>query len=165
MDHDGDKIRLTNAEWFCDAVESIPTEGVFAEWENFGPVVKAVPTRENEIEFFGTCTATPTLGLNVDTCGKMISNGVVTTNNHEMIMDYLMNKGTDVKQGADGSKVSGHAGEIWNEMQKLNKNSKYSIAQAHGKGLKGRVITSDKVWTEYGDNNLDIIAKVILMRL
>lgn len=161
MDHDGDKIRLTNAEWFCDAVESIPTEGIFAEWENFGPVVKAVPTRENEIEFFGTCTATPTLGLNVDTCGKMISNGVVTTNNHEMIMDYLMNKGTDVKQGADGSRVSGHAGEIWNEMQKLNKNSKYSIAQAHGKGLKGRVITSDKVWTEYGDNNLDIIAKAV----
>lgn len=161
MDHDGDKIRLTNAEWFCDAVESVGSDGIFAEWESFGAVAKVVPTRENELAFFGTCTATPTLGLNVDTCGKMISNGVVTTDTHEMIMDYLMNKGTDVKQGADGSKVTGDAGIVWNEMQKANKESRYSIAQAYGKGLKKRDVPADKIASEYGDSNLDIISKAV----
>ena len=161
MDHDGDKARLTFAPWFVKAVDSIEKDGAFAEWESFGPVKKTVPTYGNSLDFFGTCTATPTLGLNVDTCGKMISNGVASKPIHDMIMDYLMNKGTDVKQGADGSNVAGEAGKIWAEMQRANKESKYSIAQAYGKGLKGREVKTDKVATEYGDSNLDIISKAV----
>lgn len=164
MDHDGDKIRLTNAKWYCDAVNSIPTNGVFAEWDSFGEVAKVVPTRANEVEFFCQCTSTPTLGLNVDNCGKMITNGIITSHEREMLMDYMMNKGTDVKQGADGSNVGGAAGVIWNAMNKeLNANkgekNKYSLAQAHGKGLKGRLISSDKVADAYGNSNLDIIGE------
>lgn len=159
MDHDGDKARLTIAKWFVDAVKSIPTDGVFAEWTGFGKVEKKIPTDENIREFYRSMTSTPTLGLNVDTCGKMIANGVVTSPVHEMVMDYLMNKGTDVKQGADGSNVSGAIGEIWHEMLEANKNAVYSKAQAKGKMLKGREIDSKKVATEYGDSNLDIIAK------
>ena len=159
MDHDGDKARLTTAKWFVDAVKSIPTDGVFAEWTGFGKVEKKVPTDENIKEFYRSMTATPTLGLNVDTCGKMIANGVITSPVHEMVMDYLMNKGTDVKQGADGSNVSGAIGEIWHEMLEANKNAVYSKAQAKGKTLKGREIEGKKIATEYGDSNLDVIAK------
>lgn len=161
MDHDGDKMRLTNADWFCKAVESIGSDGVFAEWENFGEVLKAIPTREAILDFFSTCTNSPTLGLNVDTFGKYISNGIANSPEREMVMDYLMNKGTDVKQGANGSTVAGDAGLILREMKKEGKDCLYSIAQSYGKGLKGREVAADKIATEYGDSNLDIISKAV----
>ena len=164
MDHDGDKMRLTNADWFCKAVESIGSDGVFAEWESFGDVLKAIPTRKTILEFFGTCTNSPTLGLNVDTFGKYISNGIANTPEREMVMDYLMNKGTDVKQGANGSTVAGDAGLILKAMKNEGKDCLYSLAQSYGKGLKGREVTKDKIANEYGDSNLDIISKAVATR-
>lgn len=161
MDHDGDKARLTFAPWFVKAVESIEKDGAFAEWESFGAVKKVVPSYQATLEMFAGCTSTPTLGLNVNTSGLMIANGIAHEPIHGMVMDYVMNKGTDVKQGADGSHIPGEIGKIWNQMVAENKESKYSIAQAYGKGLKGRTIKEDKIATKYGDSNLDIISKAV----
>ena len=161
MDHDGDKARLTFAPWFVKAVESIEKDGAFAEWESFGAVKKVIPSYQAALEMFAGCTSTPTLGLNVNTSGLMIANGIAHEPIHGMVMDYVMNKGTDVKQGADGSHIPGEIGKIWNAMVAANKNSKYSIAQAYGKGLKGRTVKEDKIATEYGDSNLDIISKAV----
>ena len=161
MDHDGDKARLTFAPWFVKAVESIKKDGAFAEWESFGAVKKVVPSYQAALEMFAGCTSTPTLGLNVNTSGLMIANGIAHEPIHAMVMDYVMNKGTDVKQGADGSHIPGEIGKIWNQMVAENKDSKYSIAQAYGKGLKGRTIKEEKIATQYGDSNLDIISKAV----
>ena len=162
MDHDGDKIRLTFDEWFIKAVESIEIDGTFAEWDNFGEPIKDYLTDKNEADFWDTCTVTPTLGLNVDACSKMIANGRLTSLAHNMVADYMMNKGTDVKQGADGSRVDGEAGEYWNEMKAPNKDELISIAMAYGKMEKGRVVDPDTVAKEYGDSNLDIISKAVM---
>ena len=161
MDHDGDKARLTFAPWFVKAVESIEKDGAFAEWESFGTVKKGVPSYQAALEMFAGCTSTPTLGLNVNTAGLMIANGIAHTSLDGMAMDYVMNKGTDVKQGADGSHIPGEIGKIWNAMVAANKDSKYSIAQAYGKGLKGRTIKEEKIATQYSDSNLDIISKAV----
>lgn len=157
MDHDGDKMRLTFDEWFINAVESINKTKVFAEWSNFGAVDKVEFNDETEKEFFESCTVSGALGLNVDACGKMIANGQFTKEEHEWLADYMMNKGTDVKQGADGQNVGGAAGEIWGAMKKANKENKMSKAMAYGKLMKGREVKKEDVMDEISRSNLDIV--------
>lgn len=171
MDHDGDKIRLTTAEWFVKAVESI-AETLFAEWNSFGEAVKNMCTWEDTKEFFATRTVTPQLGANVNFAGRLIAagltDGIVKPEEAEWLMDYMMNKGTDVKQGADGSSCDGKAGEIWNKLRKGLKDltdkgvPEYTIAQAYGKHQKdGEFPESKKVAKQYGDSNLDIVSKAV----
>lgn len=161
MDHDGDKMRLSFDEWFINANRSIKQSGMFAEWYNFGEVVKEYYTDENRYEYYGTCTTSPSLGRNVDLCGKIIANGLLTTEEQNMVADYMMNKGTDVKQGADGANVEGEAGVIWKEMRMSVKDEKMSKAMAYGKMLKDRAPKADDVMSEAGDSNLDIIYKAV----
>lgn len=161
MDHDGDKMRLTFDRWFINAVKSIDKTGEFAEWTGFGTVDKVELNDETEAEFWDSCTTSPRLGLNVDACSKLIANGNLTTLDQNMVADYMMNKGTDVKQGADGSNVGGDAGVIWKEMKEANKDRKISRAMACGKMQKGRVIDAKDVETEFGMSNLDIISKAV----
>lgn len=160
LDHDGDKLRLTYVKWFVDLVKSIDYTG-FADWETFGKALKCVPTYENTVEFFGGMTNTSTLGLNVDMSERMISNGVATEAIHEMVMDYFMNKGTDVKQGANGNTIEGEVGKIWYEMVEGIKDKKMCRSQMEGKLLKGRQVDMDKVEDEWCDNPCDIIGKAV----
>lgn len=161
MDHDGDKMRLTFDDWFVNTVESIKKPEAFAEWESFGEVQKVELNDETEADFFESCTMSPALGLNVDACGKMIANGLFTKPEHEWLADYMMNKGTDVKQGADGQNVGGEAGVIWTEMKKTNKDAKMSKAMAYGKMAKGQTPKAEDVSKENGTDNLSIIHNAV----
>ena len=161
MDHDGDKMRLTFDTWFVNAVKSIKKSGEFAEWVTFGDVEKVELNDDTEKDFFETCTNTPSLGRNVDACGKLIANGMITNQKQEMLADYMMNKGTDVKQGADGSNVGGEAGVTWKEMRESTKDINISKAMAYGKLNKGRLVDKDDVMSEYSNSNLDIISRAV----
>ena len=164
-DQDGDKLRLTNAQWFIDAIRSIqekyPEYGSFAEWESFGKVEKKAASEQNMLDFFTTCTSTPTLGLNVDMAGKLLGNGLVSDYSDFMLLDYTMNRGTDVKQGSDGTIVPGEAGVLVDKLTAKAQEALYTISQNTGKILKGRVTEKDKVSKEYGKSNCDIIAKAV----
>lgn len=161
MDHDGDKMRLTRAKWFIDAVRSMGKPEAFAQWESFGEVKKEVPTRANTLDFYSTATNSAMLGLNVDNASKLIANGYVNTLLEQMLVDALMNKGTDVKHGADGARLNGKAGAKLKRMQEAGKDAQYTIAQAAGKCLKGRVLDKKMVKDEYTDSSLDIISKAV----
>lgn len=161
MDHDGDKMRLTKALWFINAIDSMGVPEAFAQWSSFGEVNKDIPTRENTLTFYTTATNSAMLGLNVDNGSKLIANGFVDTLQRQMLLDALMNKGTDVKHGADGAKLNGKAGEELEKMQKEGEDATYTIAQAAGKCLKGRVLDKDMVKTEYTNSSLDIISKAV----
>ena len=171
MDHDGDKMRLTTAKWFVDAVKSIKAMP-FAEWESFGEAVKNMCTWEDTQEFFATRTVTPQLGRNVNFAGQLIAmgliHGIVSDEEAEWLMDYMMNKGTDVKQGADGSSCEGAAGEIWKKLKEglkeaFEKGKKANTkAQAYGKYIKtGTFPKSDDIESEYGDDNLSIVSRIV----
>lgn len=171
MDHDGDKMRLTIAKWFVDAVKSIKAMP-FAEWESFGEAVKNMCTWKDTQEFFATRTVTPQLGRNVNFAGQLIAmgliHGVVSDEEAEWLMDYMMNKGTDVKQGADGSSCEGMAGEIWKKLkdalkEAFDKGKKANTkAQAYGKYIKtGMFPDSKDIESEYGDDNLSIVSRIV----
>lgn len=164
-DQDGDKLRLTNAEWFIDAIKSIqkkyPEYGLFAEWESFGKVEKLPATEQNFRSFFTTCTSTPTLGLNVDMAGKLLANNLVENYEDMMLLDYTMNRGTDVKQGADGTIIPGEAGKKFDKLIAKSQEALYTLSQNAGKVLKGRELEAEKVQAKYGNSNCDIIAEVV----
>ncbi len=164
-DQDGDKIRLTNAEWFISAIRSIqakyPEYGRFAEWETFGEVEKKPATEENMLDFFTTCTSTPTLGLNVDMASKLIGNNLIEDYDSFMLLDFCMNKATDVKGGADGTIIPGEAGKLFDELTTKAQDALYTISQKAGKTLKGRTLDTEKVHSKYGNSNLDIIAQTV----
>lgn len=166
MDHDGDKIRLTYAPWFISAAMSIQTKygeenDIFAEWESFGKVEKYPATEENMLDFFTTCTATPTLGLNVDMAGKLLAKGEISDYSTFRLLDFAMNKGCDIKQGADGVIIPGEAGKLFDILTNQAKDIPYSISQAVGKALKGRTVEAEKVSAQYGKSNCDIIASAV----
>ena len=171
MDHDGDKIRVTIAEWFVKAVESIEAMP-FAEWETFGEAVKNMCTWDDTLDFFATRTVTPQLGRNVNFAGQLIALGliynVVSNEEAEWLMDYMMNKGTDVKQGADGSTCSGDAGEIWKKLKEAlreafdNGAKQNTIPQAYGKFIKtGMFPDKEDVETKPGKDNLSIVSGIV----
>lgn len=165
-DQDGDKLRLTFAPWFVSAAMSIRMKygqdnEIFAEWESFGKVEKKPATEENMLDLFTTCTATPTLGLNVDMAGKLLAMDEIIEYDTFRLLDYAMNRGTDVKQGADGVNIPGTAGKLFDSLKEHAAGIPYTISQAAGKALKGRSIQADAVSSQYGSSNCDVIAAAV----
>ena len=165
-DQDGDKVRLTYAPWFVATVRSIREKygvdyGRFAEWESFGAVEKKSATEENMLDFFASCTTTPTLGLNVDMSGKLMANKLLESYDSFMLLDYAMNRGTDVKQGADGTVIPGEAGKLFDQLTAKSQDALYTISQRTGKTIKGRTVEAEKVHQKYGHSNTDIIANAV----
>lgn len=174
MDYDGDKARLSGDQWFIDLVRSAkknagPDIEIPAEWTGFGEPYKAIPNDEAFATAYASATAESSLGRNVSSATKCATHwegGNVPA--FQRNADYMMNKGTDVKQGADGSTAEGDVGIDWNDTAKRAGELKFTKAHAAAKELKRKKdekpLDPEKIDTEWGTSPADLLNMAVSMK-
>lgn len=174
MDYDGDKARLSGDEWFINLVRSAkanagPDIEIPAEWTGFGEPYKAIPNDDAFATAYASATAESSLGRNVSSATKCATHwegGNVPA--FQRNADYMMNKGTDVKQGADGSTAEGDIGVDWNDTAKRAGELKFTKAHAAAKELKRKEgdpeLDPEKIDTEWGTSPADLLNMAVTMK-